>query len=104
MTFASEELWCGSMKSVPPDIVDELMSPSSRTNLVFKVLDSKIGSVLKRLLTAGFKRRVGMEEQETQRDNRFLKGRQMIYMIYDFFEDQRNRRRSSSSFQRLLES
>ena len=38
----------------------------------FKVLDSKIASALKKLLTADLKRRVYMEEQRAELDSRFL--------------------------------
>ena len=49
----------------------------------FEVRDSKIASALKKLLTADFKRRVYMQERKVQQDNRFLKGRQIVYMIND---------------------
>ena len=34
-----------------------------------------------------FKKRVHMDEQEAQYDNRFLKGRQILHMIHDYFKD-----------------
>ena len=40
-----------------------------------EVLDSKMASALKKLLTAVLERRVHMEELQAQQDNRFLKGR-----------------------------
>ena len=48
-----QKLWCGSMKSIPP----------GRTRL--QVLDSKLVSALKKLVTAHFTRRVYMEEQKS---------------------------------------
>ena len=47
----------------------------------FEIVDSKIASALKKLLSAGFKRRVCKEEQEAQQDNRFLKRRQTAFLI-----------------------
>ena len=32
-----------------------------------------------------FKRRVSLEEQEAQKEDRFLRGRQIAYLIYDYF-------------------
>ena len=52
----------------------------------FEVLDSKMASFSKKLFTADFTRRVYMEEQKAQQDNRFLKGRQTANKIYDYFE------------------
>ena len=50
----------------------------------FEVLDSKIASGPKKFLTADFKTRVYMEEQKAQQDNRFLNGRHIAHMIYDY--------------------
>ena len=69
--------------------VDELKLSSSILGRIlpdFEILDSNITSPLKKLLTADFNRRVYMEEQKAQQDNRFLKGRQIAYMIYDNFQ------------------
>ena len=68
---------------------DELKSSASLFGRMipgFVVLDSKIACALKKLLAADFKRRIYMEEQQAQQDNRFLKGRQIAYMIYDNFK------------------
>ena len=69
--------------------MDELKSSTSILGRMlpdFEVLDSKIASALKKLLTAHFKRRAYMEEQKTHQDNPCLKGRQMAYMICDNFK------------------
>ena len=69
--------------------MDELRSSNSvyvRTVPDFEVLDLKIASALKKLLTADFKRRAHMEEHKAQQDDRFLKGKQVAYMIYDCFK------------------
>ena len=47
----------------------------------FEVLDSKIASALKKLLTAHFKR-LSTEEQKAPQDKRFLKGRQHCLHIF----------------------
>ena len=43
----------------------------------FEVLDSKIASVLENLLAA---------ERNAQQDNRFLKGRQIAYLVHEYFK------------------
>ena len=51
------------------------------------MLDSMIASALKRLLDkrVHFRTRVSVEEQRAQKDDRFLRGKQMSYMIYEHF-------------------
>ena len=49
-------------------------------------LRGKSASALKKVLNADFKRRVYMEEEKAQQDNRFLKGRQIANMINDYFK------------------
>ena len=64
--------------------MNELKSSSSilgRNIPDFEAHDSKIANVLEKLLTADFKRRVYMEEQQAQQDKRFLKGRQIALNI-----------------------
>ena len=49
------------------------------------MLDAKIASALKKTITNSyFKRRVNLEEQAQVQD-RFLSGRQIAYMIYEYF-------------------
>ena len=62
--------------------VDDLKSSNpilGRMRPVFEVLDSKIASALKKLLTAA-------EEAKAQQDSRFLKIRQIAYMIHENFK------------------
>ena len=47
----------------------------------FEILDTKIASVLEKLLLH-FRKRVDVEEQRTQKDDRFSRGRQIAHMIY----------------------
>ena len=51
------------------------------------MLDAMIASALKKLLNTHihFRKRVSVEEQRAQKSDRFLRGRQIAYMIYDHF-------------------
>ena len=52
----------------------------------FEVLDAKIASALNRIIhNTHFKRKVSLEEQKAQKEDRFLRGRQIAYLIYDYF-------------------
>ena len=53
----------------------------------FEVLDAKIASVLNKIIhNSHFKRRIiSLEEQEAQKQDRFLRGRQIAYLIYEYF-------------------
>ena len=70
------------------DSVDDLKSSSSVRGIRmpdFEVLDAKIASALNKIiLNSHFKRRVSLEEQKAQNLDRFLRGRQIAYLIYDF--------------------
>ena len=51
------------------------------------MLDAMIASALKRLLDKHihFRKRVSVEEQRAQKYDRFLRGRQIAYMVSDYF-------------------
>ena len=52
----------------------------------FEMLDVKIASVLKKIITDPyFKKRVSVEEQKAQMEDRFLSGRQIAHVIYEYF-------------------
>ena len=52
----------------------------------FDVLDARITSALNRSIhNSHFKRRISLEEQEFQKQDRFLRGRQIAYLIYEYF-------------------
>ena len=52
----------------------------------FEVSDSKIASALNRIIQkTQFKRKVSLEEQKAQKADRFLHGRQIAYLIYEYF-------------------
>ena len=72
------------------DSVDDLKSSSSVRGIQmpdFKVLDSKIASALNRIIhNTRFKKKVSLEEQKAQKEDRFLRGRQIAYLIYEYFQ------------------
>ena len=52
----------------------------------FEVLDARIASALNRIIhDSHFKRRISLEEQKAQKQDRFLRGRQIAYLIYEQF-------------------
>ena len=71
------------------DSVDELRSSSSTRGISmpnFEVLDARIASALNKIIhNSHFKRRISLEEQKAQKEDRFLRGRQIAYLIYDNF-------------------
>ena len=46
------------------------------------MLDARIPSALQ---NAYFKKTVSLEEQKAQKEDRFLRGKQIAFMIYDYF-------------------
>ena len=71
------------------DSVDELRSSSSTRGISmpnFEVLDARIASALNKIIhNSQFKRRISLEEQKAQKQDSFLRGRQIAYLIYDHF-------------------
>ena len=52
----------------------------------FEMLDAKIVSALKKIIqNSQFKKKVSLEEQKAQKEDGFLRGRQTVFMIYDYF-------------------
>ena len=52
----------------------------------FEVLDARIASTLNRIIhNSHFKRRISLEEQMAQNQDRFRRGRQIAYLIYEYF-------------------
>ena len=52
----------------------------------FEVLDARIASALNKIIhNSHFKRRISLEEQKAQKEDRFLRGRQIAYLIYEQF-------------------
>ena len=71
------------------DSVDESRSSSSTRGISmpnFEVLDARIASALNKIIhNSQFKRRISLEEQKAQKEDRFLRSRQIAYLIYDHF-------------------
>ena len=52
----------------------------------FEVLDAKIASALNRIIhNTRFKKKISLEEQKAQKEDRFLRGGQIAHLIYKFF-------------------
>ena len=52
----------------------------------FEVLDARIASALNKIIhNSHFKRRSSLEEQKAQKQDRFLRGRQIAYLICEYF-------------------
>ena len=86
--FPSETmLWIKEVEMV--DSVDELKSSRSiagKNFPNFEMLDAKIASASNRIIqNSHFKKKVSLEEQKAQKEDRFLRGRQMAFMISDSF-------------------
>ena len=71
------------------DSVDDLRSSSSTRGISmpnFDVFDARIASALNKIIhNSKFKRRISLEERKAQKEDRFLRGRQIAYLIYDQF-------------------
>ena len=84
---AEAMLWIKEVEIV--DSVDDLKSSSSVRGIRmpdFEVLDARIASALNSIIHhSHFKRRVSLEEQTAQKQDRFLRGRQIAYLICEYF-------------------
>ena len=80
-------LWIKEVELV--DSVDELRSSSSIRGISMpnsEVLDARIASALNKIIhNSQFRRRLSLEEQKAQKQDSFLRGRQIAYLIYDHF-------------------
>ena len=80
-------LWIKEVEMV--DSVDDLKSSCSVRGIrmpQFEALDAKIASALHRIIhNSHFKRRVSLEEQKAHKEDRFLRGRQIAYLICEYF-------------------
>ena len=80
-------LWIKEVEMVEP--VDDLKSSRSIRGTPgshFEVLDAEITSARNRIIhNTRFKRKVSLEEQKAEKEDRFLRGRQIAYLIYEYF-------------------
>ena len=71
------------------DSLDELKSSRSACRKDFpnfEMLDAKIASALNKIIqNSQFKKKVSLEEQKAQKEDRFPRGSQIAFMIYDYF-------------------
>ena len=81
-------LWIKEVELV--DSVDDLKSSCSVRGFFqmpnFEVPDAKIAPALNRIIhNTQFKRKVSLEEPKTPKEDRFLRGSQIAYLIYEYF-------------------
>ena len=85
---AEATLWIKEVEMV--ESVDDLKSSRSIRGTPgpdFELLDARIASALNRIThNTQFKRKVSLEEQKAQKEDRFLRGRQIAYLIYEYFQ------------------
>ena len=71
------------------DLVDDFKSSTSVRGIQMlnsEVLDARIASALNRIIhNSHFKRRISLEEQKVQKEDRFFRGRQIAYLICEYF-------------------
>ena len=71
------------------DFLDELKSSRSvcgKDFPNFEMLDAKIASDLNKIIqNSQFKKKVSLEEQKAQKEERFLRRRQIAFVIYEYF-------------------
>ena len=69
--------------------VDDLKSSCSARGIRMpncEVFDAKIASALNRVIhNTRFKKKISLEEMKAQKEDRFLRGRQIAYLIYEYF-------------------
>ena len=80
-------LWIKEVEMV--ESVDDLKSSRSIRGTHgpdFEVLDAKIASALNRIIqNTRFKKKVSLEEMKAHKEDRFLRGRQIAYLICEYF-------------------
>ena len=71
------------------DSVDDLMSSFSVRGIQipnFEVFDARTASALNRIIhNSHFKRRISLEEQKSQKQDRFLRRTEIAYLSYEYF-------------------
>ena len=80
-------LWIKEVEMV--DSVDDLKSSCfvrGTQTPDFEVLDAKIALALNRIIqNTRFKKKISLEDMKAHREDRFLRGRQIAYLIYEYF-------------------
>ena len=88
----SDFLWAAMLWIQEVDMVDSLDVLKSSRSVVgkdfrnFEMLDAKIASALNKIIqNSQFQNKVSLEEQKAQKEDGFLGGRQIAFMINDYF-------------------
>ena len=86
--FPTEAMhWIKEVEMV--DSVDDLKSSCTVRGIRmpdFDVLDARIASALNKIIqNTRFKKQVSLEEMKAHKEDRFLRGRQIAYLIYEYF-------------------
>ena len=80
-------LWIKEVQMVQS--VDDLKSSHSIRGTPgpdFELLDARIASALNKIIqNTRFKKKVSLEEMKTHKEDRFFRGRQFAYLIYEYF-------------------
>ena len=80
-------LWIKEVEMV--ESVDDLKSSRSMKATLgpnFELLDARIASALNNIIqNTRFKKKVSLEEMKAQQEDRFPRGRQIAYLIYEYF-------------------
>ena len=80
-------LWLKDVEMVGS--LEELKSSRSVSGKIFpnfEMLDAKTASALHKIIqNSQFEKKVSLEEQKAPKEDRFLRGRQIAFMIYDYF-------------------
>ena len=80
-------LWIKEVEMV--ESVDDLKSSRSIKGTPgpdFELLDARIASALNKINhNTRFKKKVSLEEMKAQKEDRFLRRRQIVYLIYEYF-------------------
>ena len=80
-------LWIEEVEMV--ESVDDLNSSRSISGTLgpnFELLDARIASALNKIIqTSRFKNKVSLEEMKAHKEDRFLRRRQIAYLIYEYF-------------------
>ena len=86
--FTEVMLWIKEVELI--DSVDDFKSSCSVRGIRipdFEALDARIASALNRIIhNSHFKRKVSLLEQKAQKQDRFLRGRQIACLIYECFQ------------------
>ena len=94
LQFRHLSQWCGSTRLNLGSFVADLKTSCTiteaklQTNL--EVLFSRVACGLKKIINGDFKRKFFSREEGAQKEKRFLTGRHVAWMIYEYFKVELN--------------